>query len=62
VSIIVIDHNYAHLFELCDRLNVMNVGRITLDQQVHETSIEQLTELMVSSYLRQVEEVKNAGA
>lgn len=62
VSIIVIDHNYAHLFELCDRLNVMNAGRITLDQQVHETSIEQLTELMVSAYRRQLEEVQNAGA
>ena len=31
VSIIVIDHNYAHLFELCDRLNIMNGGVITLD-------------------------------
>jgi simple sugar transport system ATP-binding protein len=62
VSIIVIDHNYAHLFELCDRLNVVNVGRITLDVQVHETSIEQLTELMVSAYRRQLEEVQNAGA
>jgi simple sugar transport system ATP-binding protein len=62
VSIIVIDHNYAHLFELCDRLNVMNAGRITLDQQVRETSIEQLTELMVSAYRRQLEEVQNAGA
>ena len=61
VSMIVIDHNYAHLFELCDRLNVIDGGRITLDQQVHETSIEQLTELMVSSYLRQLEEVPNAG-
>ena len=62
VSIIVIDHNYAHLFELCDRLNVMNGGRITLDVQVHETSIEELTELMVSAYRRQLEEVQNAGA
>ena len=62
VSIIVIDHNYAHLFELCDRLNVMNAGRITLDQQVHETSIEELTELMVSAYRRQLSEVQNAGA
>ena len=62
VSIIVIDHNYAHLFELCDRLNIMNGGRITLDVQVHETSIEQLTELMVSAYRRQLEEVQNAGA
>ena len=50
------------MFELCDRLNVMNVGRITLDVQVHETSIEQLTELMVSAYRRQLEEVQNAGA
>ena len=30
VSIIVIDHNYAHLFELCDRINVMQGGRITI--------------------------------
>ena len=57
-----IDHNYAHLFELCDRLNVMQGGRITIDQQVHETSLEELTELMVSSYRRQIEEVQNAGA
>jgi len=62
VSIIVIDHNYAHLFELCDRLNVMQGGRITIDKQVHETSLEELTELMVSSYRRQLEEVQNAGA
>jgi len=62
VSIIVIDHNYAHLFELCDRLNVMQGGKITIDQRVHETSIEQLTELMVSSYRRSLEEVQNAGA
>jgi len=62
VSIIVIDHNYAHLFELCDRINVMQGGRITTDQQVHETSLEKLTELMVSSYRQQIEEVSGAGA
>jgi ABC-type sugar transport system ATPase subunit len=62
VSIIVIDHNYAHLFELCDRINVMQGGRITINQPVHETSIEELTELMISSYRRQLEEVQNAGA
>jgi ABC-type sugar transport system ATPase subunit len=57
VSIIVIDHNYAHLFELCDRINVMQDGRITIDQPVHETSLEELTELMISSYRRQLDEV-----
>jgi simple sugar transport system ATP-binding protein len=62
VSIIVIDHNYAHLFELCDRINVMQGGQVTIDKPVHETSLEELTELMVSSYRRQLEEVQNAGA
>lgn len=62
VSIIVIDHNYAHLFELCDRINVMQGGRITLDQQVHETSLETLTELMISSYRSALEDVSSAGA
>jgi ABC-type sugar transport system ATPase subunit len=62
VSIIVIDHNYAHLFELCDRINVMQGGRITTDQPVHETSLEELTELMVSSYRRQLVEGSSAGA
>ena len=57
VSIIVIDHNYAHLFELCDRINVMQGGRITIDQPVHETSLEKLTEIMISSYRSQLEEV-----
>jgi ABC-type sugar transport system ATPase subunit len=57
VSIIVIDHNYAHLFELCDRINVMQGGRITRDQPVQETSLEELTELMVSSYRRELDEV-----
>jgi len=61
VSIIVIDHNYAHLFELCDRINVMQGGRITLDQQVHETSLEKLTELMISSYRSQLEEISSDG-
>ena len=55
VSIIVIDHNYAHLFELCDRINVMQGGRISIDQPVHETSLEELTALMISSFRSQVE-------
>jgi ABC-type sugar transport system ATPase subunit len=57
----VIDHNYAHLFELCDRINVMQGGRITTDQPVHETSLEELTELMISSYRREIDEVSGEG-
>jgi simple sugar transport system ATP-binding protein len=62
VSIIVIDHNYAHLFELCDRINVMQGGRITIDQPVTETSLEELTELMISSFRSQIERVSSHGA
>jgi ABC-type sugar transport system ATPase subunit len=62
VSIIVIDHNYAHLFELCDRINVMQGGRITIDQPVHETSLEELTELMVWSFRSQLEEAPSDGS
>jgi simple sugar transport system ATP-binding protein len=62
VSIIVIDHNYAHLFELCDRINVLQGGRITTDQPVQETSLEELTELMISSYRSQLEEISGDGA
>jgi len=54
VSIIVIDHNYTHLFELCDRLNVIQQGRVAVDQSVADTSVEALTELMVSEYRRQL--------
>jgi ABC-type sugar transport system ATPase subunit len=55
VSMIVIDHNYAHLFALCDRLNVIQQGKVTVDIRVAETSIEALTELMVSAFRRQLE-------
>ncbi len=62
VSIIVIDHNYAHLFELCDRINVMQGGRITIDQPVHETSLVELTELMISSFRSQLDETSSDGS
>jgi simple sugar transport system ATP-binding protein len=56
VSMIVIDHNYTHLFELCDRINILQGGHIILDQRVEDTSIEELTELMVSEYRKKVSE------
>jgi simple sugar transport system ATP-binding protein len=52
VSMIVIDHNYAHLFALCDRLNIVQQGKVTVDVRVAETSIEELTELMVTAFRR----------
>jgi simple sugar transport system ATP-binding protein len=61
VSMIVIDHNYAHIFELCDRINVVQQGRVTLDKPVGETSLSELTEFMVSSYRKQVEQGRGSG-
>jgi simple sugar transport system ATP-binding protein len=50
VSIILIAHNYAHVFEVCDRVNVLQHGRITYDKPTSESSVEELTDLMVSEY------------
>lgn len=54
VSMIVIDHNYADLFALCDRLNIVQQGTVTVDIRVSETTIEELTELMVTAFRRQL--------
>jgi ABC-type sugar transport system ATPase subunit len=55
VSMIVIDHNYAHLFSLCDRLNVIQQGRVSMDVKVADTSVEELTEHMVSAFRKRLE-------
>jgi simple sugar transport system ATP-binding protein len=54
-TMIIIDHNHTHLFELCDRLAVVQHGTITFDKPVKDTSIEELTDLMVSSYREQIQ-------
>jgi simple sugar transport system ATP-binding protein len=50
VSMIVIAHNYAQVFEVCDRLNFLRHGSIFLDKRVSETSIEELTDVVVEEY------------
>ena len=54
ISVIVIDHNYTHLFEVCDRINVIQQGRVTLDKNLSEITLEELIELMVQSYRREI--------
>ena len=48
VSIIMIAHNYAQVIEVCDRINLIQGGQITLDKPTSETSAEELTELVVA--------------
>ena len=54
VSMLVVDHNYTHIFELCDRINVIEQGRVTLDKRVEDTSLAELTEFMLTSYKQQL--------
>jgi simple sugar transport system ATP-binding protein len=60
VSMILIAHNYAHILEICDRVNVLQHGRITYDKPTSETSAEELTDLMVSEY-REARETGNGS-
>jgi simple sugar transport system ATP-binding protein len=60
VSVIIIAHNYAHVLEVCDRVNLIQGGRITLDKRTAETSAEELTELVVAEYRKALEERQRA--
>jgi ABC-type sugar transport system ATPase subunit len=54
ISVIVIAHNYTHLFELCDRVNVIQQGQVTVDKSLSEISLEELVEFMVQTYRREI--------
>jgi ABC-type sugar transport system ATPase subunit len=50
VSMILIAHNFAQVVEVCDRVNLLQHGRITYEKAVGETSIQELTELVAAEY------------
>jgi simple sugar transport system ATP-binding protein len=52
VSIIMILHNYVHVLEACDRVNLIQDGVISLDKPTAETSVAELTEIVVDEYRR----------
>ena len=52
LSMIMILHNYVHVLESCDRLNMIVDGVIALDKPTAETSVEELTEIVVDEYRR----------
>ncbi|HYZ57890.1 MAG TPA: ATP-binding cassette domain-containing protein [Streptosporangiaceae bacterium] len=56
VSIIIIAHNYGQVLEVCDRVNMIQGGRITLDKRSSETSAQELTDLVVAEYRKALEE------
>ena len=52
VSVIMILHNYVHVFASCDRVNLIQDGVIALDKPTAETSVEELNEIVVEEYRR----------
>jgi ABC-type sugar transport system ATPase subunit len=47
VSIIIVAHNYAHIFDVCDRVSLLQNGEITFDRKTSETSVEELMNLVL---------------
>ena len=62
VSIIMILHNYVHVLATCDRVNLLQDGAIALDKPTSETSVEELTQIVVEQYRRAREEAREAEA
>jgi simple sugar transport system ATP-binding protein len=61
VSIIMILHNYVHVLQACDRVSMIQDGAIALDKPTAETSVEELTEIVVNEY-RRAREANRAAA
>ena len=56
IAMIIIAHNYAQVFDVCDRINLVEEGMIAFDKRTSETSVQELTERVVRQY-RSVREI-----
>jgi simple sugar transport system ATP-binding protein len=56
MSIIIIAHNYGQVFPVVDRVNLLQGGKITFDKHSKDTSVEELTEMVVAEYRKALEE------
>jgi simple sugar transport system ATP-binding protein len=56
ISVIVIAHNYGQVLQVCDRVNLLQGGKITFDKYARDTSVEDLTEMVVAEYRKALEE------
>jgi ABC-type sugar transport system ATPase subunit len=52
VTVMMVLHNYAHVFATCDRVNLLQDGVIALDKPTNETSVDELNEIVVEEYRR----------
>ena len=61
VSIIIIAHNYGQALEVCDRINLLQHGTITLDKASKDTSVAELNDIVVAEYRRAMEARQRSG-
>jgi simple sugar transport system ATP-binding protein len=50
IAMIIIAHNYAQIFDVCDRINLVEEGVIAFDKPTSETSVQELTDRVVREY------------
>lgn len=50
LAIILIAHNYNQVVDVCDRVNLLQHGQITLDRPTAETSVAELLDLVAAEY------------
>ncbi len=62
MSIIIIAHNYGQVFPVVDRVNLLQGGQITFDKYSRDTSVEELTEIVVAEYRKALEERHRAAS
>jgi simple sugar transport system ATP-binding protein len=58
IAMIIIAHNYAQIFDVCDRINLVEAGVIAFDKPTPETSVQELTERVVHRYRSAREDVR----
>jgi simple sugar transport system ATP-binding protein len=56
ISVIIIAHNYGQVLQVCDRVNLLQGGKVTFDKYSRDTSVEELTEMVVAEYRKALEE------
>jgi ABC-type sugar transport system ATPase subunit len=56
-----IAHNYGQVFEVCDRVNLVQQGEITFDKPSKDTSVEELTEIVIEEYRKALKERHGAA-
>ena len=56
MSIVIIAHNYGQVFPVVDRVNLLQGGKITFDKRSKDTSVEELTNIVVAEYRKALEE------